>query len=79
VPHIFINFKVAATQRPNVGRFAPAPPSIMTKLQYCDITRRLDIMTEQERSLSITMRPCPSHAIRKDKSIRTAAFQARKY
>jgi len=36
-------------------------------------------VTEQERSLTISMSLCLSHAIRKDKSVRTAAFQARRY
>jgi len=49
----------------SVACVAPAPPSIMTKLWYCDITRRSDIVTEQERSLAITRRSRPSHAIRK--------------
>jgi len=35
-------------------------------------------VTEQERSLAISTRSRPSHAIRKDKSVRTAAFQARR-
>jgi len=34
---------------------------------------------QQERSVAISTRPRPSHAIRKDKSVRTAAFQARRY
>jgi len=40
---------------------------MMTKLWYCDITRRSDIVIEQECSLAIatTTRPRPSHAIRK--------------
>jgi len=36
-------------------------------------------VTEQERSHTISTRPHPSHAIRKDKSVRTAAFQTRRY
>jgi len=36
-------------------------------------------VTEQERSLVISTRPRPSYVIRKDKSICTAAFQARRY
>jgi len=48
----------------------------MTKLQYCDMTRGSDIATEQERSLAMSTRPRPCHAIRKDKLVRTAAFQA---
>ena len=43
------------------------------------ITRGSDIVTEQECSLAMSTSPRPSHAIRKDKSVRTAAFQARKY
>jgi len=43
------------------------------------ITRGSDIVTEQERSLAISTSPRPSHAIRKDTSVRTAAFQARRY
>jgi len=43
------------------------------------IARGSDIVTEQERSLAISTRPRPSHAVRKDKSVRTAAFQARRY
>jgi len=51
----------------------------MTKLRYCDITRGSDIATEQERSLAMFTRPRPSHAIREDKLVRTAAFQASRY
>ena len=36
-------------------------------------------MTEQERSLAISTGPRPSRAIGKDKSVRTAAFQAKRY
>jgi len=36
-------------------------------------------VTEQESSLAIYTSPRPSHAIRKDKSVRTAAFQARRH
>jgi len=42
------------------------------------IVRGSDIVTEQERSLAISARP-RLHAIRKDKSVRIAAFQARRY
>jgi len=62
-----------------VGRVALAPLSIMTKFRYCDITRGSDIATEQERSLAMSTRPRPSHAMRKDKLVRTAAFQASRY
>jgi len=48
----------------------------MTKLRYCDITQGSEIATEQERSLAMSTRPRPTHAIRKDKLVRTAAFQA---
>jgi len=48
-----------------IGCVAPAPPSIMTKLWYCDITRQSDIVTDQERSLAVATRARPSHAIRK--------------
>jgi len=41
--------------------------------------KRSDIATEQERSLAMSTRPRPSHAIRKDKLVRTAAFQASRY
>ena len=41
--------------------------------------RGSDFVTEQERSHAICTRPRPSHAIWKDKSVRTAAFQARRY
>jgi len=51
----------------------------MTKLLYCDKTRRSDIVTEQERSHAIATRPRPSHAIKKDKSVLTVACQARRY
>jgi len=82
-PHAFINCKAASTPRPHlknyVGRVALAPLSIMTKLQYCDITRGSDITKEQERSLAMSTRPRPSHTIRKDKLVRTAAFQASRY
>ena len=37
------------------------------------------IVTEQERSLAISTIPRPSHAIRNDKSVLTAAFQAKRY
>ena len=43
------------------------------------ITRGSDIVTEQERSLAISTSPRLSHAIRKDKPLHTAAFQARWY
>jgi len=85
VPHAFINCKTASTPRPHlkhyVGRVVLAPLNIMTKLRYCDITRGSDIATEQERSLAMSTRPRPSHTIRKDKSVRTAAaaFQASRY
>jgi len=36
-------------------------------------------VAEQERSLAISTRPRPSPAIRKDKSVHTAAFQAGRY
>jgi len=58
VPHAFINCKAASAPRPHlkhyVGCVALAPLSIMTKLRYCDITRRSDIATEQERSLAMS-------------------------
>ena len=67
-PHAFINCKAASTPRPHlkhyVGRVAQAPLSIMTKLRYGDISRGSDIATEQERSLAMSTRPRPSHAIR---------------
>jgi len=81
----FINCKAASTPHPylrhDVGRVTPAPLSIMTKLVvlWHAIARRSDIVTEQERSLVISTRPRPSYVIRKDKSICTAAFQARRY
>jgi len=57
-PHAFIKCKAASTTRPHlkhyVGCAALAPLSIMTKLGYCDITRRSDIATEQERSLAMS-------------------------
>jgi len=62
-----------------VGRSSPAPPRIMTKLWYCDITQRSDIVTEQELSHAISTRHRTSHAIRKAKSVRTAALQARRH
>ena len=78
-----LNCKAASTPRPhlkhNVGRAALAPLSIMTKLGYCDITRGPDIATEQERSRAMSTRPRPSHAIRKDTLVCTAAFQASRY
>ena len=81
-PLAFINCKTASTPRPHlkhyVGRVL-ASLSIMTKLRYCDITRGSDIATEQERSLATSTRPRHSHAIRKDKLVRTAAFQASRY
>jgi len=36
-------------------------------------------VTEQEKSHALSTRPRPSHAIRKDKSVCTAAFQKRRY
>jgi len=82
-PRAFINCKAASTPRPHLkhyaGRVALAPLSIMTTLRHCDITRGSDIATEQERSLAMSTRPRPSHAIRKDKFVRTAAFQASRY
>jgi len=60
-------------------RVGPALPRIMTNLWYCDITRRSDIVTEQERSLAISTKHRPSHAIRKAKSVHIADFQARWY
>jgi len=41
----------------------------MTNLRYCDITLGSDIATKQERSLALSKRPRPSHAIRKDKLV----------
>ena len=84
-PHAFINCKAASTPRPylkhnvGLGRVALAPLSIVAKLRYCDITQGSDIAIEQERSLAMSTRPRPSHAIRKDKLVRTAAFQASRY
>jgi len=43
------------------------------------MARGPDIVTEQERSFAISTRPRPSHPIRKDKSVCTAPFQARRY
>jgi len=55
VPYIH-KLLTASTQRPClmhlVGRVAPAPPNIMTKLWYCDTTRRLDLVIQQERSVT---------------------------
>ena len=51
----------------------------MTKLRYCDLTQGSDLATEQERSLAMSTSPRPSHAIRKDKLVRPAAFQASRY
>jgi len=42
----------------------------VTKLGYCDKTQRLDIVTEQERTLATSARPGP-HAAR----VGAAAFQ----
>jgi len=53
-----------------VGHVAPAPLSTMTKLWYCDITRRSDIVTEHKCSHAVFAIPRP-HAIRKDKAVRT--------
>jgi len=82
-PHAFINCKTASTPRPHlkhyVGRVALAPLSIMTKFRYCDIPRGSGIATEQERSVAMSTRPHPSRAIRKDKLVHTAAFQASRY
>ena len=58
-PHAFINCKAASTPRPHlkhyVGSVALEPLSITTKLQYCDITRGSDIVTEQERLLAMSI------------------------
>jgi len=43
------------------------------------ITRGSDIVTEQERSLAMSTRHRASLTIRKNKSVRTAAFHARRY
>jgi len=53
----------------------------MTKLWYCDITRRSDVVKEQARSHAISTRRWrrPFHTTRKAKSVRTAPFQARRY
>ena len=49
---------VASTKRPYLmqkfGRVAPTPPSIVTKLWYCDTTSRSNIVTEQELSLAVS-------------------------
>jgi len=63
---------------------APLPKAfswtfIATVVLWHVIRRGSDIVTEQERSLSISMSPRLSHAIRKDKPLHTAAFQARWY
>ena len=50
----------------NAGRVVLAPPSIKTKLWYCDTTRRS--VTEQERSLAVSTRPHHYHVIRKGQS-----------
>ena len=47
------------------------------KTAVCDITRRSDIVTEQGPWHAISTTPHPSHAIRKDKSVRSVAFQTR--
>ena len=39
----------------NVGHVTPAPPRIMTKLSYCDITQRSDIVKEQARSFAVSL------------------------
>ena len=54
-------------------------PRTVTKLCYCDITRRSDIVTEEAGLFAVSTRRRPSHAIRMSKSVRTAAFQARRY
>jgi len=41
---------------------APAPPSIMIKLWYCDITGRSIIVAERKRSHAISTRSRPSYA-----------------
>jgi len=80
-PHTFINCKAAPTPRPHLkhyvglGRVALVPLSIMTNLRYCDIIRGSDIATEQERSLAMSTRPRPSHAIRKDKLVLLLHFR----
>jgi len=49
-----------------------------TAVLWHAIARGSDVVTEQERSFAISTRPRPSRAIRKDKSVRTAAFQVRR-
>ena len=71
-PKIIINF-----WQKQIG--LSSPPSIMTKLWYCDMDRGSDIVTEQERSHAVATRPRPSHATKKDKTVRTGAFQASRY
>ena len=82
-PHAFINCKAASMPRPHlkhyVGRVARAPLIIMTKLRYCDITRGSAIAADQGRSLAMSTRPRPSHAIRKDTLVLMLHFQASRY
>ena len=81
LPHAFINCKAASTPRP-LSRACYASTTThygKTVALWHAIARGSDIVTEQERSLAISTRPRPSHAVRKDKSVRTAAFQARRY
>jgi len=51
----------------------------MTNLQYCDITRGSDIAAEHVNTRAMSARPRHSHVMRKDKLVRTAAFQASRY
>jgi len=45
------------------GRVAPAPPRMMTKLWYCVIAQRSDIVKEQARSFAVSTKRRPFHAI----------------
>ena len=71
LPHAFINCKAASTPRP-LSRACYASTTThygKTVALWHAIARGSDIVTEQERSLAISTRPRPSHAIRMDKSV----------
>jgi len=51
-----VRFATFATIVNPALRVAPAPPRIMKKLWYCDITRQSDIVKEQARSFAVSAR-----------------------
>jgi len=70
-----LNPKPDSSQSQNPARPDPKCPAWFTTL--CGTTQLSGIVIEQERFLAEYTRPQPSHAIRKAKSVRALAFQAR--